>query len=139
MQLIVAGERDGRSCVVDRTQWRHDPAATDVTATRILDLEVAAPSVRPVGTSEYRDYGIPVGTARWNRVRFPADQVRALHYTNTIDTVTVIDGSLWLVLDDGEHEMLPGDCALIKAVDHGWRIGPDGCVVSNILFGIPEK
>ncbi|MBR7825680.1 hypothetical protein KDK95_05125 [Actinospica sp. MGRD01-02] len=139
MQMIVAGERDGRSCVVDRREWQHDPAATDVNSTSIIDLELTDSSVRPAGKSEYRDYGIPVGTARWNRVRFPADQVRPLHYTNTIDTITVIDGSLWLVLDDGEHELRPGDCAVINAVDHGWRIGPDGCVTSNILVGIPGK
>lgn len=137
MQLIVAGERDGRSCVIDRVEWEHDPASADVTATSVADIQVAEPAIRPNGSSEYRDYGIPVGTARWHRVRFPPNQERALHYTNTIDTMTIIDGSLHLLLDDGEHELLAGDCILIQGVDHGWRIGPEGCTVSNILFGLP--
>ncbi|MGP2440103.1 hypothetical protein [Streptomyces sp. JW3] len=138
MKLLVAGVKDGRSGIVERVEWEHPPEAADVTAKPVVTFEVGSPSVRPSGTSEYRNYGIPVGTAVWNRVRFPANQKRELHHTNTIDSITIIDGSMWIVLDDGEHELLAGDCVLIHGVDHGWRIGPDGCTTSNLLFGLPE-
>ncbi|MEN2739552.1 hypothetical protein ABCS02_17310 [Microbacterium sp. X-17] len=139
MKLIIADVREGRSCVVHQVEWTHNPKASDVDATSVADIAVSEPTARAVGVSEYRDYGVPVGTARWNRVRFPANQVRPLHYTNTIDTHTIVEGSLWLVLDDGEHELLPGDSAIVNGVDHGWHIGPAGCVVSSVLFGLPGR
>lgn len=132
---LVVGAEHGRSCVVEQITWQPDPEAADTGATCVAVLDVAAPDVRPVGASEYRDYGIPVGTFAWNRVAWAAGQERPLHFTNTIDSITVIDGSLTIILDDGEHELTAGDSVLIKGVDHGWRVGPEGCTSSNLLFG----
>lgn len=137
-KLLIAGEEDGRSLVVERVDWNHDPRATQLTSQRAAQIEVADPQVRPVGEGDYRDYGIPSGTAHWNQVRWAANEHRAMHYTNTIDAITVVDGHLWLLLDDGEHELSPGDCVLINAVNHGWRTGPEGCSTSNLLFGVGE-
>jgi enoyl-CoA hydratase/carnithine racemase len=95
------------------------------------------PRLLPAGVGEYRDLGVPVGTMRWLRTRFPANQVRPTHYTNTIDCHTVVDGWIELLLDDGAHRLMPGDSAIVKGVDHGWRIGPAGCSVSMILLGTP--
>lgn len=135
MKFLVAGERDGRSCLLTQTEWDHYPEDR-LSSISVADLQVGLPEVRPVGRSDYRDYGVPVGTARWNRVRFPPNEVRPMHFTNTIDAITVIEGELWLILDDGEHLLEQGDSLVINAVDHGWRVGPEGCTTSNILFGV---
>jgi quercetin dioxygenase-like cupin family protein len=137
MKHLVAGYENGRSCVTERIEWERDPDAADTGATRVAVVDVAPPDVRPAGISDYRDYGISVGTFNWNRVQWAAGQERPMHFTNTIDSITIIEGSLTIILDDGEHELVGGDSVLINAVDHGWRVGPTGCVSSNILFGTP--
>lgn len=133
MRMIVADVRDGKSCVVDEIDCA--PDGNGMSSIRVADLALNPPPVRPAGVAEYRDMGVPVGSMRWLRVRFPANQLRPTHYTNTIDCHTVVDGWIELVLDDGAHRLKPGDSAIVKGVDHGWKIGPDGCSVSMIVLG----
>ena len=42
------------------------------------------------------------------------------------------------LLDDGAHMLEVGDSLMMMGVDHGWRTGPEGCVVSMILLGTPR-
>jgi quercetin dioxygenase-like cupin family protein len=135
MRLIVADIKDDKSCVVEETDCTVE--GDRMSPRPILDLVLDPPPVRPAGVGEYRDLGVPLGSMRWMRIHFPANQVRPVHYTNTIDCHTVIDGWIELLLDDGPHRLMPGDMAIVKGVDHGWHIGPDGCTISTILLGTP--
>jgi hypothetical protein len=134
MKMIVADRKDGRSCAVEEIDCT--PGGDELRTIRVTDLVVSPPAIRPAGVGEYRDMGIPPGTMRWLRVQFQPGQLRPMDYTNTVDCHTVVAGSIELLLDDGPHRLEPGDSVIIKAVDHGWRIGPDGCATSAILFGL---
>ena len=58
-----------------------------------------------------------------------------MHHTDTIDYDIVLAGSVELILDDGAHLLGPGDCVVITGVDHAWRAGPDGVILSVALIG----
>ncbi len=53
-----------------------------------------------------------------------------------MDLHTVVQGSITLMLGDGEQVLEPGDCAVVAGVDHAWRAGPDGCVESVVMVGM---
>jgi hypothetical protein len=45
-----------------------------------------------------------------------------MHATPTIDYALLLDGELWLELDDGETvHLFPGDIVVQQATRHGWR------------------
>ena len=45
-----------------------------------------------------------------------------MHTTATIDFEVVLDGEVWLELDDGvEVHLKPGDCVVQNGTRHAWR------------------
>ncbi|MGH3210447.1 MAG: cupin domain-containing protein [Trebonia sp.] len=62
------------------------------------------------------------------RIAFPgvAEQLEpdspGMHTTNSVDYVIVLDGDLWLELDDGQLTRLgPGDTIVQNGTRHAWR------------------
>jgi hypothetical protein len=136
MRLIITGVKDGRSCVVEEVDCT--PQGTDLSTLLVARLPVANLPPSPPGKGEFVKIPVVPGEMVWFRVRFPANQVRRVHHTDTIDCHTVVLGWIELLLDDGAHRLNPGDSAMVTGVDHGWRIGPEGCVVSMLNFGTPK-
>ncbi len=136
MRMIETGVKDGKSCVVREVELAHD--GDDVSVIPLRYLATASLEPRPEGQGEFVDIPVAHGDALFYRVRFPANQLRRVHYTDTIDCHTVVSGSIELLLDDGPHLLEAGDSAIVTGVDHGWKVGPDGCVVSMIVFGTPK-
>jgi hypothetical protein len=50
-----------------------------------------------------------------------------------------VTGSVDLVLDTGALTLQSGDCAVVTGVDHGWRVGPNGCRLSVIILGAAPR
>ena len=48
-----------------------------------------------------------------------------MHATDTLDFMVVIDGRIVLGLDDGEHELGPGDVVVQRGNVHRWRVSGD--------------
>jgi quercetin dioxygenase-like cupin family protein len=61
-----------------------------------------------------------------------------MHYTDTIDVDTVLEGSVSIILDDGPHWLEVGDTVVVNGVDHAWEAGPSGATVSVVLLGTPS-
>lgn len=62
----------------------------------------------------------------------PAD-APGMHRTDTIDIVTVISGTIVIVLDDGERSLNPGDTVVLRGVRHAWsNRGTVPCVISAV-------
>jgi hypothetical protein len=136
MRMIVTGVKHGNSCVVEEIDCT--PQGDDLSTINALSLDLGALPPRPPGKGAFVDIPVPPGSMSWYRVRFPADQLRRNHHTDTIDCHTIVSGWIELLLDDGAHRLDPGDSAMVTGVDHGWRSGPDGCVVSMLIFGTPK-
>jgi len=99
----------------------------------------APPPMRPEGHASHLDVQLGPGFARWTVVEYGPDQQYELHHTDSLDFDVVLRGSISLRLDDGCHDLNAGDCALIPGLDHGWKSGPDGCLLSVAMVGTPAR
>jgi hypothetical protein len=136
MRLIVTGVKDGKSCVVKEVDCT--PQGSGFSTIPTADLALAALPPRPSGHSAFADLQVPPGKMVWLRVNFAPNEEHGFHYTDTIDCHTIVAGAMDLLLDDGPHRLNAGDCAMVTGVDHGWRVGPEGCVSSLQIFGTPK-
>jgi quercetin dioxygenase-like cupin family protein len=62
-----------------------------------------------------------------------------MHHTDTVDFDLVVEGTIELILDDGAHALQSGDCVFMTGVDHGWRAGPAGCILSGTSLGCRRR
>ena len=60
-----------------------------------------------------------------------------MHATPTIDYALVLDGELWLELDDGETvHLFAGDIVVQQATRHGWRNkGQHPATIAFVMLG----
>lgn len=93
------------------------------------------PPVRPEGRGELIDLDVAPGGCLFALHRFEPGAEIGMHYTDTMDFDTVLSGSVELILDDGPHVLTVGDCVVVTGVDHGWRAGSDGCVLTAVNLG----
>ena len=90
---------------------------------------------RPDGTGELRDLGVAPGYSQWLISRWAPHEQAASHHTDTLDYDLVLAGTMVITLGDGEHRLEAGDAVVVTGVDHAWRAGPEGCILSVVLFG----
>ena len=60
-----------------------------------------------------------------------------MHVTQTVDYAILLDGELWLELDDGETVHLSaGDVVVQQATRHGWRNqGEHPATIAFVMLG----
>ena len=135
--LIASVDDQGRSCFMEETELVFEQHGGPLEVAVVAATETCPPPARPPGHASHVDIGVPPGMARWLVVNFPPGSSAPLHHTDSIDLVFVFEGSAELILDDGAHPLGPGDCVMLKGVDHGWQAGPDGCRISSVVVGTP--
>jgi len=135
MRFLITGVKNGKSCVTEEIDCTQTDG--DMTVKTLLDLPIASLPPRPAGKGGFIDLEISPGTVRWLRVRFSPHMNAPVHHTDSIDCMTVVAGSVDLILDDGAHRLVPGDSAMVKGVDHGWRTGAEECLITTLIFGTP--
>jgi quercetin dioxygenase-like cupin family protein len=130
VRLIHAGlDADGRSLVTRQE-------TLDVTAARIpLFMVPPRAASPPPGPGAALDLKVQPGAVSWLLRRLDPGYSYDMHHTDTVDLHLVLDGSAELILDDGPHQLGPGDAVAITGVDHGWRVGPDGCLFAMLFVG----
>lgn len=57
---------------------------------------------------------------------------RLMHRTESVDYGIVISGRIWLVVDDGETELGPGDVVIQRGTNHAWSNRTDE--IARIAF-----
>jgi quercetin dioxygenase-like cupin family protein len=135
--LIASVDDQGRSGVVEETELVFDQHGGPLETAVVATTQTCPPPAGPPGHASRVDLGVPPGMARWLVVNFPPGSSAPLHHTDSIDLVFVFEGSAELILDDGAHPLGPGDCVMLKGVDHGWQAGPGGCRISSVVVGTP--
>ena len=63
----------------------------------------------------------PDGGTIFRIMEIQPDQVREMHTTETIDYAVVVDGELYLILDDSEVLLRQGDCLVQRGTSHAWE------------------
>ncbi|WP_221177079.1 cupin domain-containing protein [Nocardioides pocheonensis] len=58
-----------------------------------------------------------------------------MHRTDTIDVVTVLDGEIWLVMENGETLLRTGDTLVQRGTRHAWSNRSErACTLSSTQF-----
>jgi len=137
MRRLVTGiDEHGRSCVIsDDAVAFAGPARGGVITEPLFRAEGDPTPPHPPGKADRLDLGQGVS---WMLVHWEASHEWPMHYTDTIDLDVVLSGAIELVLDDGAHRLEPGDSVVVNGVDHAWRAGPEGCVMSVATIGTPR-
>jgi mannose-6-phosphate isomerase-like protein (cupin superfamily) len=130
---VTGVDDQGRSCVVEEKDVGGFSEA--ISLLTIFATDEAVPGPRPVGHGDDLDLGVAPGLTRWYLVHWPPNSTAHVHHTDTVDYDAILQGSITLILGDGEHPLHQGDCVVITGVDHDWRAGPDGCIESVVLLG----
>jgi quercetin dioxygenase-like cupin family protein len=138
-KLVTGTGPDGRSRLVEegRLELAASPASPGFLSAIAAETTSAPPASRPAGHGSSADLGVAPGLVRWFIVDYEADLQVPVHHTDTVDFDTVLEGSLVLALDDGEHLLESGDIVIVNGVDHAWRAGPKGCRLSVLSVGTP--
>ncbi len=72
--------------------------------------------------------GAREGGGDWIRVEGDDPDEPGMHATDTLDFMVVVEGRIVLGLDDGEHELGPGDVVIQRGNRHRWRVvGDEPC------------
>jgi quercetin dioxygenase-like cupin family protein len=137
MRGLVTGVNDkGESCVLQDEEVTFAEMVPGAGSSTIFETsEVHAPTGRP-GPGPFYPLGLNPGQARWMISDFAPGAGIPIHHTDTVGFHIVLSGSADLVLDTAVHALAPGDCVVLTGVDHGWRIGPDGCRFSVVVVGV---
>jgi len=62
-------------------------------------------------------------------------EVPGMHVTETIDVVTVVDGEIWAVMEDGETCLRAGDTLVQRGTRHAWQNRSDQpCTLSTVML-----
>jgi mannose-6-phosphate isomerase-like protein (cupin superfamily) len=138
--LIVGLDADGRSAVVD-TRDDLFAGATGVAASETLWETIESPPEVQVARRSADDavwnLGLSATGTKWLLLRLGPDWSYELHRTDSIDYDLVVEGEITLVLESGDVSLRTGDAVVIPGVQHGWRVGPERCVLSCTLLGLP--
>ena len=144
MKFVTIGVGDdGRSKIVEtrpiletwETRGKAYSKADFLWTTTDRPFELRVP--RRHAAEEVRDLGVPEDATQWEVVELVPDMVTAMHRTDTLDYDLVFRGKVTLELEDGEVVLEAGDGVVIPGVEHRWRTGPEGCILSIVLLGIP--
>lgn len=135
--LITGVDADGKSCVVSEDELALDQLAPGFAMGIPYATAASPPPARPIGTAPLIDQGIAAGIARWMVVELGPGSETPMHHTDTLDLQTVLSGGVELVLDDGAHPLEQGDLVVLTGVDHAWRAGSEGCLLTAVLIGTP--
>ncbi len=124
-RVVTGHDEDGRSVVVTDeptpTVNRRGEAAffelwnTNAMPAPISALEPSEPTAREVVIFP-RDNGTIVRVTT-----FPPGRRSPMHRTETIDYGIVLEGEVYLVLDDSETALHPGDVVIQRGTDHAWE------------------
>jgi hypothetical protein len=138
-KLVTGVDATGRSCVLAETPLtpEADPDNPGFAAAVAGSTSSSPPPARPNGAANPVDLGVAPGIVSWVIVDYPANLDFPMHHSDTVDFDMLLDGSLVLVLDDGEHALERGDVVIVNGVDHGWKTGPGGCRLSVFSVGTP--
>jgi quercetin dioxygenase-like cupin family protein len=138
VRRIVTGlDSAGRSCAVKDGEFTFVAGMAGIGLNTVFKTSQTPPPARPEGNADLLDLGVAPGLARWMVVEYEPGLAFPMHHTDTIDFDIVLSGSIELTLDDGVHELGPGDCVMMTGVDHAWKAGPDGCRLSVVVLGTP--
>lgn len=146
-KVVVTGEKDGKSVILkDETATNtseHFPGLiiSDIWATDTMPagleqavIENAAFPVTPVNGTYFRYVQIPPDTQLGVKEE-PGKPHPMMHKTQTLDYIIILSGELYLIMEEGETLLKPGDIVIQRGTNHAWsNRGTTPCIQLAILI-----
>jgi hypothetical protein len=145
MRLLILGvDAQGRSCVVEQRDVVTSPISGLVGSSiaKLFSIDQSPPPPVVKGFGKYLPNALPPGHVSWYVIdhapRVSDDEHSAateLHYRDAVDLVFILEGGGDMLLDDGAHPVVAGDCIVMEGTDHGLRPGNAGCRLMAFAIG----
>lgn len=139
---IVTGVKDGKSVIVEdgivnnvvehvRELYISDIWNTQETPARLVD-EVRIPNTpfpqTPKNGTFFRYVSIPPDKELGLEV-VPGQPHPLMHQTDTLDYIVILSGELYLIMEEGETRLGPGDIVIQRGTNHAWSNRSDEPVI----------
>jgi mannose-6-phosphate isomerase-like protein (cupin superfamily) len=144
MQLLRVGvDPEGRSCVVERTEVVTNPIDGVALASMasLVTTGESPPPPGPPGLGALVNSNLPPGhvscfvVEHEPRERSDGPTTTDLHWRNALEVVLILDGAAEMVLGDGAHPVVAGDCVVLHGGDHALRPAAVGCRLVAFSIG----
>lgn len=77
----------------------------------------------------------PIGDFQGEEGDASSRQIPGMHRTDTVDIVTVLDGEITVILEEGETILRAGDCLVQRGTMHAWRNRSDRpCTLASTMI-----
>lgn len=143
LRLVTGIDARGRTVIVDSAEV--EPIAAmpgSNNETRLCWAGSVAGGPDPTASSSLGGVSAfpSAGEARFMVVTVMPHTKTAMHRTATVDLIAVIEGSLWLIMEDGdERELKAGDVVVQNATNHAWQNRSDGpCKIAVTMLALAD-
>ncbi|WP_300485058.1 cupin domain-containing protein [Flavobacterium sp.] len=145
---VVTGIKDGKSTIIEdqtvQNAVEHFKGLiiSDIWNTQEmpahLDNEALIPNTAfpqtPKNGTYFRYVTIPPDSALGLTVQ-PGEPHPLMHQTDTLDYIIILSGELYLIMEEGETVLKPGDIVIQKGTNHAWSNRSDQpCIQLAILI-----
>jgi quercetin dioxygenase-like cupin family protein len=121
-RVVTGHDADGKSIIASdgpAPQFHERPIFAEVwnaagAPTRITAVEEHEPNQRSL------QLGPPVNGSIIRVVEMPPHHRSAMHRTRTVDYGIVLAGEVYVVLEDSETRLQPGDIVIQRGTNHAW-------------------
>ena len=139
MRTVVTGlNAQGRSCIVQDGDV--SPKAVEgrvgAASSTLWGTLMSPPPVAPPQAGSLLSTGLAPGELRWTVTQLGPEAEVDMHHHLDYKLAFVLDGSMRLVLDEGDTVVATGECFVLPGVDHMTEVGPDGCRMLLIALGV---
>ena len=149
-RVIVTGETDGRSTILQDGKSENisehvtnlvisDIWATDampVNLQKTVQIENTLFPITPKNGSYVRYVSIPPDGDLLNNVpQNPGQPHPLMHKTETLDYIIILSGQIYLILEEKETLLNPGDIVIQRGTNHAWsNRSSEPCIQLAILL-----
>lgn len=154
---VVTGVKKGRSVILEdannKNVSEHIPGLviSDIWATHSVPVDLQEdcaientllPSTPPRG-SYFRYVSIPPDDELHKHLQLeakPGAPHPLMHQTDTLDYIIILEGEVYLILDEGETLLKAGDIVIQRGTNHAWsNRSNQPCIQLAILLGAKKE
>jgi mannose-6-phosphate isomerase-like protein (cupin superfamily) len=137
-QILLGQGPDGRSTIVSEVAIGEIPSGPSYNMMTLWETTEVPPQVPDITRPSPYQYELDMapGTVRWWHISYGPGFEADYHSTNTVDILVLLKGQVELRVQNGSVDLEEGDCVVNPGVVHGWRAGPEGCILSGMVIGL---
>ena len=127
-RVVTGHDEHGKSVIVSdgpAPQFHDRPSFSEVWNTQSSPIHITAIEEHEPNRRNLQ-LAPPANGSIIRVVEMPAGQASAMHRTRTVDYGIVLQGEVYLVLEDSETRLQAGDVVVQRGTNHAWDNRSDG-------------